>query len=137
MMQLTMALIKADIIAAGQAIGYYEEHGAKDIKNIAAYHIQQAAEKLIKIQIYAAGTTVNDAALYTHNLEKLILYADSLHIGAVVPKYIRENSLVLTGWEAGSRYDVAFQIRIDTLKKALAETEKWFADLYASGLRQA
>ena len=136
-MQLTMALIKADIIAAGQAIDYYGSHGAKDIKNIAAYHIQQAAEKLIKIQIYAHGAAINYAALYTHNLEKLILYADSLQIGPVIPKYIRENSLVLTGWEAGSRYDIAFQIRIDTLKKALSETERWFADLYASGLRQA
>ena len=38
---------------AQQAIQYYEEKGFKDVKNQAAYHIQQAAEKLIKIQIYS------------------------------------------------------------------------------------
>ncbi len=69
-MQLTMSLIRADIIAAEQAINYYETTGAKDIKNIAAYHIQQAAEKLIKIQIYANASNINYAAIYTHNIEK-------------------------------------------------------------------
>jgi len=33
---------------------YFDQTKNKDIKNIAAYHLQQAAEKLIKIQIYKA-----------------------------------------------------------------------------------
>ncbi len=41
-MTLTKGLIKADIIAARQAIEYYESSGIKSIKNIAAYHLQQA-----------------------------------------------------------------------------------------------
>ena len=32
-MILTKGLIKADIIAASQAIEYYQEHSVKDIKN--------------------------------------------------------------------------------------------------------
>ena len=51
-MKLTKGLIKADIIAARQAMEYFGQTRNKDIKNIAAYHLQQAAEKLIKIQIY-------------------------------------------------------------------------------------
>lgn len=51
-MELTKSIIKADIIAARQAIEYFEQKGIKEIKNIAAYHLQQAAEKLIKYQIY-------------------------------------------------------------------------------------
>ena len=51
-MKLTKGLIKADIIAARQAMEYFGQTKNKDIKNIAAYHLQQAAEKLIKIQIY-------------------------------------------------------------------------------------
>ena len=39
-MTLTKGLIKADIIAARQAIEYFEKNNVKDIKNIAAYHIQ-------------------------------------------------------------------------------------------------
>ena len=50
-MTLTKGLIKADLITAKQAIDYYEEKRIKDIKNIAAYHLQQATEKLIKYQI--------------------------------------------------------------------------------------
>ena len=48
-MKLTKGLIKADIIAAKQAIEYFEQKNNKDIKNVAAYHLQQAAEKLIKL----------------------------------------------------------------------------------------
>ncbi|MBR2589776.1 MAG: HEPN domain-containing protein [Clostridia bacterium] len=136
-MTLTMALIKADIIAAEQAIEYYNEHNTKDIKNIAAYHLQQAAEKLIKIQIYAKATNINNTSMYTHNLERLIAYAQSLNIDFLLPKYIADNSLVITGWEAGSRYNVDFQIRITTLNKTLSEIQDWYDALYATGIRTA
>ena len=45
-MELNKSLIKADMIAARQAIEYFEQKGIKEIKNVAAYHLQQAAEKL-------------------------------------------------------------------------------------------
>ena len=136
-MRLTMSLIKADMIAARQAIDYYAEKGIKDIKNIAAYHIQQAAEKLIKIQIYASGAPIDYASLYTHNIEKLLFYAESIDVSLIVPKYIRDNSLVLTEWEAGSRYDIGFRIRIDTLKKAADELELWYDEVLAAGIKEA
>lgn len=135
-MNLNMSLIKVDIIAAKQAIEYYKEHSIKDIKNIAAYHLQQAAEKLIKIQIYVKADNYDNVSLYTHNIEKLIAYAQSLNINVAIPKYIDDNSLILTSWEAGSRYDVGFQIRIDTLIKSLEEIENWYNELYNSGIRK-
>ena len=49
---LSKGLIKADIIASKQAIEYFEEKHIKDIKNIAAYHLQQATEKLINFSYY-------------------------------------------------------------------------------------
>ena len=125
-MILTKGLIKADIIAARQAIEYYQEHNVKDIKNVAAYHIQQAAEKLIKYQIFASGAAFNHSQMYTHNIERLIVYGDSLGIKLDVPGYIRQNSLKITDWEAGSRYDVAFSIRIDTLMTACKVVTEWF-----------
>ena len=136
-MNLTMALIKADIIAARQSVDYYNEHKIKDIKNIAAYHLQQATEKLIKIQIYAKAKDFNNVSLYTHNIEKLIAYAQSLQIDLLIPKYIEDNSLVITSWEAGSRYDITFQIRIDSLNKTLAEVESWYEALFKAGIRKA
>ena len=133
-MKLTMGLIKADIIAAKQAIAYFEENKIRDIKNIAAYHIQQAMEKLIKIQVYCKSNDYDNHKMFNHNLEKLILYAETLDIDLYVPKYVRDNSLVITDWEAGSRYDVGFSIRIDTLKKAFNEAECWYNKLYEEGI---
>jgi len=124
-MILSEGLIKADIIAAKQAIEYFEEKHVRDMKNIAAYHLQQAAEKLIKIQIYNQCSQVDNAQMYTHQIEKLILYADSLGINPIIPDYIRQNSLIITAWEAGSRYDIGFSIRIDTLKKCYAVISDW------------
>ena len=43
--EISLGIIRADIISAKSAIDYYIEKGNKDIKNIAAYHLQQAAEK--------------------------------------------------------------------------------------------
>lgn len=134
-MNLTMALIKADIIAAKQAIAYYKNHKLKDIKNIAAYHLQQATEKLIKIQIYSKSTNYNNASLYTHNIEKLIAYGKSLNIDLFVPDYIDTNSLVITNWEAGSRYDIGFQVKIASLDKTIDVIEQWYDLLYQAGIR--
>ena len=134
-MKLTMGLIKADIIAAKQAIAYFKDNKIRDIKNIAAYHIQQAMEKLIKIQVYCKSNDYDNHKLFNHNIEKLILYAETLDIDLYVPKYVRDNSLVITDWEAGSRYDVGFSIRIDTLKKAFNEAECWYNKLYEEGIR--
>jgi HEPN domain-containing protein len=127
-MKLSKSLIKADIIAANQAIEYYESNNIRDIKNIAAYHLQQAAEKLIKIQVYNSGVKYDNKSLYTHNIKTLILYAESLNIGLVVPDYIRKNSSVISDWEAGSRYDVGFSIRIDVLKKTADVIGNWIED---------
>lgn len=92
-MNLTKGLIRADIIAAKQAIDYYEEHSVKDIKNVAAYHLQQAAEKMIKYQIYKSGVSINNTQMFTHNIERLIVYGESLGVVLNIPEYIRKNSL--------------------------------------------
>ncbi len=128
-MKLTKGLIKADIIAAKQSIEFFEAGGVKDIKNIAAYHLQQATEKLIKYQIYNSGVEFDASQMYTHNIERLILYGESLGVALNVPAYIREKSLRITDWEAGSRYDVSFAVRIDILKKTYSVIEAWYSSI--------
>lgn len=54
---ITMAQIRADLFIVDSAISEAEKlspKAAKYIKGQAGYHLQQAAEKLIKIQIYAS-----------------------------------------------------------------------------------
>lgn len=56
MAEISYGLIYADILTSRQALTTYKENPRiKDIKNIAAYHLQQAVEKLIKVQIYRSG----------------------------------------------------------------------------------
>ena len=134
-MDLNMALIKADILMAKQGIMLFEQNGIREIKNMTAYHLQQAAEKLIKIQIYRSGVEYNNKQLYIHNLVSLIRYAKSLGIEILIPKEIDENALDITDWEAGSRYDLHFSIRIDKLKKIYSVIWKWYEAVYAKGIR--
>lgn len=134
-MDLNMGLIKADILMARQGIALYEQNGIKEVKNMAAYHLQQAAEKMIKIQIYRSGLDYNNKQLYVHNLVTLIKYAQSLDFELVLPKKIDENALAITDWEAGSRYDLHFSIRIDTLKNTYNVIELWYDDVYQKGIR--
>ena len=124
-MELNKSLIKADIIAAKQAIEYFEQKGIKEIKNIAAYHLQQAAEKLIKFQIYQALDSTDNRRMYTHDLSKLIGYAEAEGLTLIVPDYIKSHVNQITEWEAGSRYDFSFVCRIDTLKKCYETIEEW------------
>jgi HEPN domain-containing protein len=131
--EISLGIIKADIISARSAMDYFLEKGNKDIKNIAAYHLQQAAEKLIKYQIYENAISVDNAKIYTHNIEALILYAETLGIGIIIPKLIKDNSLVITKWEAGSRYGLGISVRIDTLEKYYAVIDAWFKQVKKSG----
>ncbi len=124
-MELTKSIIKADIIAARQAIEYFEQKGIKEIKNIAAYHLQQAAEKLIKYQIYQSLESTDNRSMYTHDLSKLLDYAEAEGLELIVPDYIRNHANQITDWEAGSRYDFSFVCRIDMLKKCYEIIEKW------------
>lgn len=132
---LSMSLIKMNIIQANQAIDYFERTKFKDIKNSAAYEIQQACEKLIKIQIYSSGYSINYYNLYTHSLSRLKRYCDNSGISIYIPSVIISNLDKISSWEAGSRYDIRFSIRIDVLKKYLKETEDWYNYLYNQGYR--
>lgn len=121
----TKGIIKADLIAARQAMDYYKEKGIKDIKNIAAFHLQQAAEKLIKYQIYKKVAEVDNHRVYTHNIDKLIDYADSLGIEINIPNYAREHAAELTDWEAGSRYFTSSSVDITVLEEAYDIISSW------------
>lgn len=129
--EISLGIVKADIIAAKQAIDYFISHGNKDIKNIAAYHLQQAVEKIIKYQIYESGSNINNSKMFTHNIEALIAYSECLGINIIIPELIKDNSLVITKREAGSRYGLGLSIRIDKLLKFYNAILRWFEALKA------
>ena len=130
-----MALIKADIIMARQGIELYKSDEIKEVKNQAAYHLQQAAEKMIKIQIYRSGVPYENKSLYVHNLKVLIHYAELLDFGVSIPDFIRKNALIISDWEASSRYDIHFTIKITSLEKCYKEVTSWYDELSGTGIK--
>ncbi len=133
--ELSMGLIKADLIMARQGIEQYRSHNIKQIKNLTAYHLQQAVEKLIKIQIYQSGKAFDSKELYVHNLVRLINYADQLDFDIDIPHFIREAAVMITDWEASGRYDVHFSVRITSLETYYDKIGSWFQDVWKKGIR--
>ena len=129
---LSLGQIDADLFMAEAAIREAEScsnKSGKFLRGLAAYHLQQASEKLIKIQIYASGVRIDNAKMYRHSLDDLIVYASSLGISLTVPKWIDSKKYIITGWEATGRYDLSFVVRLDTLKRCLDECKNWRKDL--------
>lgn len=136
--QLSMAQVKADLMMSAYGISEAKDASpkmAKSIKGIAAYHLQQACEKMIKIQLYASGKTLNNARIYRHSLKDLLVYAESISAVIEIPDYIDRNKEIITRWEAEGRYDLHLVVRIDTLKRCQLEAEKWYESLIKDGYK--
>ncbi|WP_026496132.1 hypothetical protein [Butyrivibrio sp. WCD3002] len=135
---LNMEQIKADLFVAKATIDEAKRRtpkAAKYLKGQAGYHLQQAAEKLIKIQIYYLEQQPDLKRMYKHSLNELIQYAKSLGISIVVPQYIDEKSLLITSWEAEGRYDVHMIVKITQLEKTFSEIEQWYEILKKNGYK--
>ena len=105
---LSVAQVDADLFMASSAIQKAEtisSKAGKHLRGLAGYHLQQAAEKLIKIQIYASGISVDHSKMFRHSLDDLISYAISLGIPVSVPSWVNEKKYVITSWEAEGRYN--------------------------------
>jgi hypothetical protein len=129
---ISIGQIKADLFMAEAAINKSDamtSKAGKFYRGQAGYHLQQAAEKLIKKQIYDSGISINNAKMYRHSLADLMAYADSIGVNLKVPKWIQEKKFVITSWEAEGRYDLHFVVRMDTLKRCYSEIVQWVEDI--------
>ena len=129
---LTQAL--ASVITAMQALSAFSDTQIKGLKNTAAYHTQQASEFIIKHQIYNQpaynkGREEDDIPqVYGHDIDRLIYkYCDKYEIE--VPKKIRDNAERISEWEAESRYNLAFSVRVDSMKSILEAESRWLCNI--------
>ena len=135
---LNMKQIAADLFTAKALVDEANKRTPKEAKYIkgqAGYHLQQASEKMIKIQIYYSGKQLDMRKMYKHPLNDLILYAKSIGVQLDVPKYIDQNQLVITSWEAEGRYDVHMTVKITQLEKCLEEINVWYDRLKSNGYK--
>lgn len=130
---LSVGQIDADLFMAASAIQKAEtipSKAGKHLRGLAGYHLQQAAEKMIKFQIYASGAQIDHSKMYRHSLDDLMAYAGSLGVSLIVPFWVNEKKYIITGWEAEGRYNLHFVVRIDTLKRCYQELLAWRKQLF-------
>lgn len=130
MMKISLiSFAKADIRTSWSALEAVrnKEGNEKATKGIAAYHAQQAIEKIIKAEIYRVNPNENPRKLYTHKIYDLCTIAENL--GIFVPKGIKVKSYMYSDWEAAGRYDLHFTVRIDSIEKALHLAEEWLREI--------
>lgn len=130
----------SNVISARQALKAYNTINQKDLKNVAAYHAQQAIELLLKYKIYTNkqyyqnNTDKNGTIkeIYKHDIDKLIKsYCDKYGIKDI-PSKIRKNAVMYTNWEAGSRYGLSFSVKITSIESVLTEIENWIVKIRPS-----
>lgn len=134
---LSILQIKADIQIVEQIINFIasESGNSKYLRGQACYHIQQAVEKMIKIQIYSNTTKIEYHKIYDHSIDKLITYGESLGIDMIIPSSIRNNAYRISGWEAHGRYDAHLVTKMTTIEKFYNIVKGWYDELYSDGYR--
>ena len=109
-------LILADLRIA---LNYYDSDD-KALRLQAAYHMQQAIEKTIKLKAEIEGLN-----LWGHDIERLIVECEDNSVVTDIPSYIRNNADTITRWEAECRYYPVKVVRRDSIKKAYDITIEW------------
>lgn len=131
-----MQIIKTDLDLTKFGIDIYRKKNSESgMKRLAAYHIQQAAEKLIRIQINKYLVDTQEKPFQMHDIGELIRIAESLNRKVYIPNSIRKNCNMLTEWEYHTRYTIDYFLSIVTVKKLYKECLDWYNILWKQGYR--
>lgn len=98
------------------------------ILNNAAYHLQQAVEKILKGALECVGVTVPN----THKISKLIKMISDHGANLVLTEWIDDHSEMLSEWETEARYDMDFLVEKRKLDAAMGEIQSF---LYVNGIQ--
>lgn len=114
--KLYKALIKADL----KLVLDNYQNSDKAVRLQAAYHMQQAVEKTIKLKAEIEGLN-----LWGHEIDVLIKKCDDNNISIGIPKLIRNKADKITHWEAECRYYPVTVVRKDSIKNVYDATIEW------------
>ena len=120
-----------DLRLANNCIWYYKQNYGKQgyiqAKNYAAFHLQQAVEKVIKFQILVVNNSLQNERWYrTHNLVTLINKSAMHKVYISVPKELKPYLKKLTDWVGGVRYGDIKGVRISTVEKIYNLIVIWY-----------
>lgn len=115
-----LEIAKADLRMATLALGTTND---EIMQNMAAYHTQQAIEKIIKNELVAA----RGYAGVEHDLN--ILVADAKASGVTVPEWVDQNSYEISRWATTIRYNSNFRTNRDAIVQYVALAAEWLEEL--------
>lgn len=93
------------------------------MQNSAAYHTQQAVEKMMKSVIAKYGHRAN----LTHNITALSKDMDEL--GLSYPDWLRERDDELTSWSTTIRYNANFKSDYEEIAETIRLAKEWLDKL--------
>ena len=111
-----LALAKNDLKVAKLVL-----NSANDelMQNTAAYHTQQAVEKIMKGLIVQAG----GKAGISHNITELSKDLDEL--GVAYPEWIIDVDYEISSWATTIRYNTNFKADHDLVENVIQNSEEW------------
>lgn len=89
------------------------------ILNNAAYHLQQAVEKVLKGALECVGVTVPN----THKITKLISMVTNNGANLTVTDWVDDHSEMLSEWETETRCNMDFLVEKRKLDRAMEEID--------------
>lgn len=92
------------------------------ILNNAAYHLQQAVEKVLKGALECVGVTIPN----THKISKLVKMVSDHGANLVLTDWLDDHSEMLSEWEAQTRYNMDFLVEKRKLDAAMDEIQLFF-----------
>lgn len=108
----------------------YRETGMIGCNSVAAYLIQQTAEKLIKVQIPPKGlvgvSEKESAKFRTHNLQLLVRLFKKYNWPLIYNDYIKSIDAMVTSWNTKGRYQEDFRVDDNILNTCHVELVYWF-----------
>lgn len=110
------ALIMADL----KIVNHYADSSDKSEKLQAAYHMQQAIEKTIKLKAMIKGLN-----LWGHDINKLIGNCIKSGIDIDILPLIKRNAIMYTKWEASCRYAPSTFVNKNSIWAAYRVTIAW------------
>lgn len=98
-----------------------EQTADEMILNNAAYHLQQAVEKILKGALECVGVTVP----YSHKISKLVSMITNNGANLVVTDWLDDHAEMLSEWETETRYNMDFLVEKRKLDKAMEEVRNF------------
>ena len=115
-----LEIAKADLRMSELALGTSND---EIMQNMAAYHTQQAIEKIIKNEL----VKVRGYASVEHDIN--ILVADAKAAGVLIPEWVEENSYEISRWATTIRYNSNFRTNRDAIKQYNALAQEWINEI--------